>query len=101
MRENPKLNLVLIYDEGTVWHFSLNGTLPWAQEKLLKLPKSKGYYGYSDDKGIIYFIHSDIKKLITKFHKQLNNEGHKTVPKSGNQLDTALWARNWFKVFDE
>ena len=83
MREKPNLNLALIYDEGTVWHFTMNTTEPIAQKKLFKLPKSYGYFGYSDDKGIIYFINSNIKKPITQFHKTLNNKGIKTIPNSG------------------
>ena len=83
VREKPNLNLALIYDEGTVWHFTMNTTTPIAQKKLLQLPKSDGYFGYSDDKGMVYFIHSNIKKPITQFHKALNNKGYKTIPNSG------------------
>ena len=49
---------------------------------LMKLPKSKQYFGYSDDNGVIYFIHSDTEKFITKYHKSFNNKGHITIPKS-------------------
>ena len=49
---------------------------------LMKLPKSEQFFGYSDDNGVIYFIHSGTKKFITKYHKSFNNKGHITVPKS-------------------
>ena len=49
---------------------------------MLKLPKSEQYFGYSDDHGVIYFIHSDTEKSITKYHKSFNNKGHITVPNS-------------------
>ena len=49
---------------------------------MLKLPKSEQYFGYSDDHGVIYFIHSDTEKFITKYHKSFNNKGHITVQKS-------------------
>ena len=49
---------------------------------LMKLPKSEQYFGYSDDNGVIYFIHSETAKSITKFHKSFNNKGHITVSKS-------------------
>ena len=48
----------------------------------MKLPKSEKYFGYSDDTGVIYFIHSDTKKFITKYHKSFNNKGHIVVEKS-------------------
>ena len=73
----------MIFDDGDVWHFSMNKTVPWPKEKLLKLSKSNKYFGYSDDKGIVYMIHSKIRKPVTRFHKQLNNNGHKIIPKSG------------------
>ena len=81
-REKPQLHLALIYDEGTVWHFSMNRDRPLVEEKMLKLPKSNGYFGYSDDKGALYFIHSSINKPVTKFHKNLNKNGHKILPRS-------------------
>ena len=48
----------------------------------MKLPKSEQYFGYSDDHGVIYFIHSDTEKFITKYHKSFNNKGHIVVGKS-------------------
>ena len=48
----------------------------------MKLPKSEQYFGYSDDHGVIYFIHSDTEKFITKYHKSFNNKGHIIVQKS-------------------
>ena len=60
----------------------MNGTVPWAKEKLLKLPKSERYHGYSDKKGVLYFIHSDTKKPITQFHEKMSKEGHKIISKS-------------------
>ena len=48
----------------------------------MKLPKSEQYFGYSDEKGVVYFIHSDTEKFITKYHKSFNNKGHIVVEKS-------------------
>ena len=53
--------------------------IPKFKEKLLQLPKSGGFYGFSDDRGILYFFDFIDTKPITKFHKK---EGHKTIPKS-------------------
>ena len=76
------MQLALIFDEGYVWHFSINREGPKVKEMLLRLPKSRYYFGYSDDKGILYFFHSDERKPITKFHRSLSKEGHKTIKKS-------------------
>ena len=91
----------MIFDEGNVWHFSINREGPKVKEMLLKLPMSINYFGYSDDKGILYFFHSDGRKPITKFHKSLSKEGHKTIAKSklndmvnmeyGNGLLIGIW----------
>ena len=93
--------MALIFDEGNVWHFSINRKGPKVKEMLLKLPKSINYFGYSDDRGILYFFHSDGRKPITKFHKSLSKEGHKTIQKSkhndmvsveyGNGLLIGIW----------
>ena len=50
----------------------------------MKLPKSKQYFGYSNENGVLYFIHSNVgnEKFITKFHKSFKNRGHMIVPKS-------------------
>ena len=52
----PGLHLAIIYDNGSVWDFSFEEKIPKIKEKLLKLPKSGGYYGFSDDRGILYFL---------------------------------------------
>ena len=73
------MHLAIIYDNGSVWDFSLEEEIHKFKEKLLQLPKSDGFYGFSDDRGILYFFHFIDTKPITKFHKK---EGHKTIPKS-------------------
>ena len=79
--------MAFVYDDGTVWQFSMNGIVPYANKIVFKLSKSNYYHGYSNEQGILYFIHSDIRKSITKYHKKFSNEGHKTVPKSHFQFD--------------
>ena len=74
----------MIFDDGQVYDFSVKDKTLQDVNPLMKLPKSKQYFGYSDENGVLYFIHSDVgnEKLITKFHKTYNNRGHMTVPKS-------------------
>ena len=70
----------MIFDDGLVWSFRVRNESLQIQNELMKLPKSEDYFGYSDQYGVIYFIHSDERKKITKFHKSLSKEGHISVP---------------------
>ena len=72
----------MIFDDGLVYDFVLKDKCLQDGNQLMKLPKSKEYFGYSNANGVIYFIHSDEGKKITKFHKSCNNKGHITVDKS-------------------
>ena len=80
------MHLAIIYDDGQVWDFSFANNSLSPIKKLIQLPKSRYYFGYSDALGVIYFIHSDAEKGITKFHKSLNKNGHIIVPKSKKPL---------------
>ena len=81
-RGYPTLHLAMIFDDGLVYDFSVKDKCLKDANLLMKLPKSKEYFGYSDNNGVIYFLHSDEAKKITKFHKSFNNKGHITVNKS-------------------
>jgi hypothetical protein len=72
----------MIFDEGLVYDVSVTAGSLQDINRLMKLPKSERYFGYSDDNGVIYFIHSGTKKFITKYHKSFNDKGHLTVQKS-------------------
>ena len=72
----------MIFDDGLVYDFFVKDQCLQDANQLMKLPKSKEYFGYSDYNGVIYFLHSDEAKKITKFHKSFNNKGHITVNKS-------------------
>ena len=72
----------MIFDDGLVYDFSVKNRSLHNMNLMMKLPKSKQYFGYSDEKGVIYFIHSDTKKSITKYHKSFNKKGHVVVNNS-------------------
>ena len=72
----------MIFDDGLVYDFSVKDESWHNMNLLMKLPKSERYFGYSDDNGVVYFIHSDSEKFITKYHKSVNNNGHITVNRS-------------------
>ena len=81
-RGYPTLHLAMIFDDGLVYDFSVKNRSLLSMNLLMKLPKSKQYFGYSDHNGVIYFIHSGTKKPITKYHKSFNKNGHVIVDKS-------------------
>ena len=71
-------HLILISTNGTVWDISLNENKSQSKRKLFELPNSFKYHGYSDDKGILYFIScrlGSVKKVI-KYHPSF---GHQKV----------------------
>ena len=74
----------MVFDDGLVYDSSVKNKTLQDISLFMKLPKSYLYFGYSDENGVLYFIHSDggNEKFITKFHKSFNNKGHITVPKS-------------------
>ena len=79
-REFPMEHLAIISKNGTVWDISLNEKASPSKKYLFKLPKSCSYHGYSDDKGVLYFIDGYLTKVI-KFHESYNKHGHKEVTK--------------------
>ena len=81
-RGYPTLHLAMIFDDGLVYDFVVKEKYLQDVNQLMKLPKSKEYFGYSDENGVIYFIHSDEAKKITKYHKSFSNKGHITLNKS-------------------
>ena len=81
-RGYPTLHLAMIFDDGLAYDFFVKDKCLQDANQLMKLPKSKEYFGFSDENGVIYFIHSDEGKKITKFHKSFKNKGHITVDKS-------------------
>ena len=47
----------MIYDDGLVYDVSVTDESLQDINLLMKLPKSEQYFGYSDEKGVVYFIH--------------------------------------------
>jgi len=80
------MHLAMISKNGTIWDTSLNERMSPSKKYLLKLPNSCGYHGYSDDKGILYFIDGRLRK-VTQYHSSINKNGHKIVTKLQNPLE--------------
>ena len=66
----PMKHLVLISTNGTVWDISLNEIKSPSKKRLFKLPDSCEYHGYSDGRGILYFIMGKLGsvKRVRKYH---------------------------------
>ena len=45
----------------------------------LKLPKKSQYLGYSDPKGILYFLDGQLVSPIVRYHEAINEQGHDTI----------------------
>lgn len=73
-------HLAVIFEDGAVYDWSLHSDKSPSRGKMIKLPKSSKYHGYSDDKGILYFIDGEIRRPATKVHPSLNDLGHLQVP---------------------
>ena len=91
----------MIFDDGLVYDVSVKDKTLQDINPLMKLPKSDEYFGYSDENGVLYFIHSDAgnEKFITKFHKSFNNRGHITVPKSKRSNTLLKGIKSYGKQF--
>ena len=57
-RGYPTLHLAIIFDDGLVCDFSVKNKTFQDFNTLMKLSKSEQYFGYSDENGVLYFIHS-------------------------------------------
>ena len=100
------MHLAMVSKNGTIWDISLNENRSPSKHYLLQLPKSCTYHGYSDAKGVLYFIDGHLRKKLTKYHSSFNKKGHKTVVKniiikddkreycSSNNWQT-VWSDEW------
>ena len=64
----------MVFSDGNVYQNTFQD--PNSKMLLFKLPKAKKYYGYSDDKGVLYFIDSKLERSTRKYHKAF---GSKTI----------------------
>ena len=73
-------HLAILLEDGSVYDFSLEEKVSLSKEWILKLPKKYQYHGYSDQKGILYFVDGELKSPVIKYHKSLNQQGHDIIP---------------------
>ena len=79
-------HLAIVFQDGSVYDLSLEENISKSKKWILKLPKKAQYHGYSDEKGIIYFLDGDLNSPLIRYHKAINNQGHNTISiKTGKQ----------------
>ena len=91
LRTFPIAHLAIIFQDGSVNDLSLQEKVSPSKGWILKLPKKHQYHGYSDEKGILYFIDGELKSPITKYHKTINQQGHSTISDKSRQ---SLYVKN-------
>ena len=79
------MHLAMVSKNGTIWDISLNENRSPSKHYLLKLPKSCTYHGYSDAKGVLYFIDGHLRKKLTKYHSSFDKKGHE----KGDKIDVS------------
>ena len=79
-------HIALIYGDGSVYDVSTQPDISPSRGKLIKLPKSESYFGYSDEHGSLYLMDGDLSKPITQYNKALFKSGHQKLEKSKNPL---------------
>ena len=79
----PLMHLAMVSTNGTIWDISLTENSSPSKRYLFKLPQSCTYHGYSDAKGILYFIDGRLRKKLTKYHSSFNKKGHENGVKVG------------------
>ena len=86
------MHLAMVSKNGTIWDISLNENRSPSKHYLLKLPKSCTYHGYSDAKGVLYFIDGYLRKRLTKYHSSFKNG-----QKKGDEIDCLMDLDFWGK----
>ena len=80
-------HLALVFEDGSVYDFSLEEQVSPSKGQIIKLPKKRQYHGYSDENGTLYFIDSELKSPVIKYHKSINEQGHRTIPNTADHLE--------------
>ena len=98
----PALKLALIYEDGMVYKLGVDSGKP--EETLLKLPISEKYFGFSDDFGVLNFIHDRTDLPITTYTKEMIGRKDSIIfssqTSSNMTYKKGLWLGKVFWQFD-
>ena len=89
-RQFPTLHFALIDKNGKVTDKSTKENLSKSKGVLLNLPKTKTYLGYSDSKGVLFFIDGSFKKPVVRYHPEINNRGYDNLWLTQSKMDWAF-----------
>ena len=82
LRKFPIPHLVTVSKSGEVYDFSFAENVSPSRGFLFKLSKAEHYYAFSDQKGVLHFVDSQLKRAITRYHPKLNKQGHQIIQNS-------------------
>ena len=83
IRKFPMPHLVTVSENGEVYDFSFSENSSPSRGFFLKLPKVEHYYAFSDPKGVLYFVDSQLRLDVTQYHQNINEQGHQVIRSSG------------------
>ena len=83
LRKFPIPHIAMVSKSGQVFDFSLAENISPSRGLLLKLSEAEHYFVFSNPKGVLYFIDSELRKDVTQYHQNLTKQGHQVIPKSG------------------
>ena len=83
IRKFPLPHLITVSENGEVYDFSLFENISPSRGFLFKLPKAEHYHVFSDPKGVLYFVDSELKRDVVQYHQNISKQGHQVIPTSG------------------
>ena len=82
-RKFPMPHMVTVSETGEIYDFSCFENVSPSRGFLFKLPKAEHYHVFSDSKGVLYFIDSELRQDVIQYHQNISKQGHQVIPRSG------------------
>ena len=82
-RKFPMPHMVTVSETGEIYDFSFFENVSPSRGFLFKLPKAEHYHVFTDSKGVLYFIDSELRRDVVQYHQNISKQGHQVIPKSG------------------
>ena len=83
LRKFPMPHMVTVSETGEIYDFSFFENVSPSRGFLFKLPKAEHYHVFSDSKGVLYFIDSELRQDVIQYHQNISKQGHQVIPRSG------------------
>ena len=85
----PLPHLITVSENGEIYDFSLLENISPSRGFLFKLPKVEHYHVFSDPKGVLYFVDSELKRDVIQYHQNISKQGHQVIPTSGLDVQSS------------